>query len=205
MSNELCPVCETNKLSLMSSENLADGKICANCLSRLGLVAGTTGNSVLLKRITIDKAKELLANSQMLAISASQSQQQANISSIEIPIEPKVSVAIPDEIKGWNWGAFSFNWIWGIANKTYLPLLALIPFFNIVWIFIVGAKGNEWAWRDGNYKDIDTFKAVQKTWNRAGLVQFIVLMIILAFYALFFAAIISSFVNSYNAYSSYGY
>lgn len=53
--------------------------------------------------------------------------------------------AVPNEIKGWNWGAFMFNFIWGIGNKTYLPLLCLIPIFNIFWIFVVGFKGNTWA------------------------------------------------------------
>ena len=30
---------------------------------------------------------------------------------------------VPQEVKGWNWGAFMFNVMWGIGNKTYLPLL----------------------------------------------------------------------------------
>lgn len=50
---------------------------------------------------------------------------------------------VPEEIKKWNWGAFSLNILWGIGNKTYLPLLCLIPFFNLVWIFVCGIKGNE--------------------------------------------------------------
>lgn len=86
---------------------------------------------------------------------------------------------IPSEVKKWNWGAFQFNILWGIGNKSYLPFLCLIPLFNIVWIFVCGAKGNTWAWKNGNYKDLDTFLAVQKTWNRAGLVAFIVFAVIL--------------------------
>ncbi|MGL5898500.1 MAG: ribonuclease G, partial [Lactobacillaceae bacterium] len=34
---------------------------------------------------------------------------------------------VPAEVKGWNWGAFMYNIFWGIGNKTYLPLLCLIP------------------------------------------------------------------------------
>ena len=71
----------------------------------------------------------------------------------------------PEELKKWNWGAFSLNIIWGIGNRTYLPLLCLIPFFNLIWIFICGAKGNQWAWQDGDYKDVETFKKVQATWE----------------------------------------
>ncbi|MBV7390115.1 MULTISPECIES: ribonuclease G [Enterococcus] len=107
---------------------------------------------------------------------------------------------VPREIKGWNWGAFMYNIFWGIGNQTYLPLLCLIPLFNIVWIFVCGFKGNEWAWQKGNYQDVETFLAVQKTWNRAGLVQFIIAIAGVILYFLFFAALISSFFNGYYNY-----
>lgn len=33
---------------------------------------------------------------------------------------------VPEQPKlGWNWGAFMFNWIWGVGNRCYLPLLSL--------------------------------------------------------------------------------
>jgi hypothetical protein len=105
--------------------------------------------------------------------------------------------AVPNEVKGWNWGAFMFNIFWGIGNKTYLPLLCLIPLFNVVWIFVVGFKGNSWAWQNGNYKDVETFKAVQATWNRAGLVQFIIAAASVVLYFMFFATIISAFLSNY--------
>lgn len=90
---------------------------------------------------------------------------------------------VPNEIKSWNWGAFMFNIFWGIGNNTYLPLICLIPFVNIIWVFICGAKGNEWAWKKGNYTDVETFLKVQKTWNKAGITSFIlaILGIILYF------------------------
>lgn len=103
-----------------------------------------------------------------------------------------------NEIKGWNWGAFAYNWMWGIGNKTYLPLLCLIPVFNLVWMFVCGAKGNEWAWRDGDYKDVETFKAVQRTWNCAGFVQFIVAIVIFALYVFFIGSIVSSVMQGLN-------
>jgi len=107
-------------------------------------------------------------------------------------------INVPAEVKGWNWGAFMYNIFWGIGNKTYLPLLCLIPVFNFVWIFVCGFKGNEWAWQKGDYKDVETFEAVQATWNRAGIVQFIIAIAIMVLYFMFFAAIISSVVNSNN-------
>lgn len=107
----------------------------------------------------------------------------------------------PQEIKGWNWGAFMYNITWGIGNKTYLPLLCLIPVFNLVWVFVCGFKGNEWAWQKGDYKDTESFLKVQKTWNRAGLFSFILLIALVIFYFLFFAAIITSLMNGDNSYA----
>lgn len=105
--------------------------------------------------------------------------------------------AVPNEIKGWNWGAFMFNFIWGIGNKTYLPLLCLIPIFNIFWIFVVGFKGNTWAWQKGNYGDVETFKAVQATWNRAGIFQFALAVLVVLLYFFIFAAMIGSLLSDY--------
>lgn len=90
---------------------------------------------------------------------------------------------IPPEVKKWNWGAFSLNIFWGIGNKSYLALLCLIPLFNFVWVFVCGAKGNSWAWKAGNYSydNLDEFLAIQSTWNRAGIVCFILNIIPLIF------------------------
>ncbi|AVK62390.1 ribonuclease G [Lactobacillus sp. CBA3605] len=104
---------------------------------------------------------------------------------------------VPAEVKGWNWGAFMFSFIWGIGNRTYLPLLTLIPIFNIVWVFVVGFKGNGWAWQKGQYTDVETFKAVQSTWNRAGLVQFIIWIVLVALYIFVFGAIVSALFSNY--------
>ena len=101
-------------------------------------------------------------------------QESANSQQVEIK-------GTPDEIKGWNWGAFAFNVWWGIGNKTYLPLLCLIPLFNIIWAFVCGFKGNEWAWNNSDHNDIEGFKKTQKTWNLAGLVYFLVNVVLSLF------------------------
>jgi len=45
---------------------------------------------------------------------------------------------VPPEIKGWNWGAFLLNWIWGIGNSTYIALLMFVPLVNIfMFLFLV--------------------------------------------------------------------
>jgi len=112
---------------------------------------------------------------------------------------------VPAEVKGWNWGAFMYNIFWGIGNKTYLPLLCLIPGFNFIWMFVCDFKGNEWAWQKGDYKDVETFKAVQATWNRAGIVQFIIGIAFIALYFLFIGAIITSILNGNFEYQHNSY
>ncbi|KGN02434.1 ribonuclease G [Clostridium novyi A str. 4570] len=91
---------------------------------------------------------------------------------------------VPPEIKRWNWGAACFNILWGFGNKCYLPLLSFIPIFNIIWFFVCGFKGNSWAWKKGNYKNVEEFMLVQKTWNRAGIAYFIIAIIIILIYVL---------------------
>ncbi|QOL25727.1 hypothetical protein LP316_15805 [Thalassotalea sp. LPB0316] len=81
----------------------------------------------------------------------------------------KASV-VPEEIKGWNWGAFLLNWLWGIGNSTYIALLMFVPFVNFIMLFVLGAKGNEWAWRNRTWRDVEHFKSTQKKWRNAGLI-----------------------------------
>jgi cytochrome oxidase complex assembly protein 1 len=85
-------------------------------------------------------------------------------------VDPKI---IPPEIKGWNWGAFFLNWIWGIGNQTYIALLALIPGFGFIWMFVLGAKGSAWAWRNGRWDSVEHFKRVQRKWAIWGLIIWI--------------------------------
>ena len=77
---------------------------------------------------------------------------------------------VPPELKGWNWGAFLLNWIWGIGNSTYIAFLMFVPLVNIVMFFVLGAKGNEWAWRNRTWRDIEHFKQTQRKWRNAGLI-----------------------------------
>ncbi len=105
---------------------------------------------------------------------------------------------VPDEIKGWNWSAFLLGWIWGIGNHVWVALLTLIPVLSIGFIMafasndilipalisafgfllimsiVIGAKGNEWAWKNDNWKDIEQFKNYQKVWRKYGITIIIV-------------------------------
>src|SRR5262245_27966170 len=59
----------------------------------------------------------------------------------EIASAPASGTQLPPTIEGWNWGAFWLTWIWGIRNRVWISLLALIPVVGIVMHFVLGAKG----------------------------------------------------------------
>ncbi|MEI7791862.1 MAG: ribonuclease G [Candidatus Berkelbacteria bacterium] len=84
-----------------------------------------------------------------------------------------VNGPMPAELHGWNWGAFGLSWIWGIANNSYLALLCLIPYVNLVMIFVLGVKGNEWAWTHRKFESVAQFRAVQKSWAIWGIIFFV--------------------------------
>lgn len=77
----------------------------------------------------------------------------------------------------WNWGAFLLNWIWGIGNNVWISLLTFIPFFGMIWIFVLAIKGNQWAWEKGRWDNIDHFKRVQRNWAIAGFIVWIAIIL----------------------------
>jgi len=81
---------------------------------------------------------------------------------------------IPKEIKGWNWGAFFFGWLWGVSNGVWISLLSAIPFVGIIMVIVLCVKGNEWAWRHKKWDSIEHFKSTQRNWGIAGAVIFVV-------------------------------
>ena len=93
-------------------------------------------------------------------------------------------------VTGWNWGAMMYGWVWGIANGTYMPLLALLPFLNMFWWIVCGIKGNEWAMNSGKWQTVEEFNAVQKSWNTAGKVCF---WFFLIFFVIYFAIMLLMF------------
>jgi len=100
--------------------------------------------------------------------------------------------ALPDQLRGWSWGAFTFTWIWGIFNSTWMAFLAFIPFFNIVWVFVLGAKGKEWAWKNRKWESAERFKKTQRTWDKWGIALFIIGIIIFVLYIVIAAILIAT-------------
>lgn len=81
-------------------------------------------------------------------------------------------------LKRWSWGAFFLTWIWGIRCKVWNSFLCFIPGFGLVWRFILGAKGRKWAWEKGNWKNEEHFEKVQDRWDIAGMIIFIVWVVL---------------------------
>ena len=89
------------------------------------------------------------------------------------------SVPVPDEIKGWNWGAFLFPQFWPLSNKVWIGLLTWIPYIGWTMSFFLGLKGNEWAWKSRRWRSIQQFKDHQRGWTIAGLLFGIPLSLLL--------------------------
>ena len=104
--------------------------------------------------------------------------------------------SLPEELRGWNWGAFFLNWVWGIAHNTWIALLMFVPGVNIVMPFVLGAKGNEWAWQNNKWQSVEHFKRHQRIWARVGVGAAIGIP---AFIGLIFFGVIS-IINSSDAY-----
>lgn len=110
------------------------------------------------------------------------------------PITP-VREGVPNEIKKWNWGAFFFNWLWGVCNGVYWPLILIlvniIPYVGQLISFIgciaLGLNGNEWAWKAKSWSSVAEFKRVQHNWSMA-----VLWVIGISFALVFFVAIANS-------------
>lgn len=76
---------------------------------------------------------------------------------------------IPEGVKGWSWGAFLLNWIWAIGNKTWIGLLALVPYVGFIMAVVLGFKGREWAWKNKEWESIEHFNRVQRKWSLWGI------------------------------------
>ncbi len=87
---------------------------------------------------------------------------------IPIVINEVETIQIPPEIRGWNWGAFLLPGFWSLPNQVWIGLLCWMPFVNIIMRFVVGARGNVWAWQSRKWRSVTDFKANQRGWAIAG-------------------------------------
>lgn len=86
---------------------------------------------------------------------------------------PLDQTEVPAEIDRWNWGAFLLNWIWGIGNNVFIALLVFVPLLGLVMPFVLGVRGNRWAWRNGRWDSIEHFKRVQRVWTKWAVIIYL--------------------------------
>ena len=79
-------------------------------------------------------------------------------------------------VNGWNWGAFFFNWIWGLFNGVYWPfpvffVSCFIPDIGAIVILvgsiILGINGNKWSWENKTWSNATAFNRAQHRWSLA--------------------------------------
>ncbi len=90
---------------------------------------------------------------------------------------PGSTELVPEEVKGWNWGAAFLSPYWGTWNGVWWWLIALIPGVGWIWWIIMGIFGSEWAWKADYWPSVEAFNASQKKWKPWGIF-FMVLMIL---------------------------
>lgn len=71
---------------------------------------------------------------------------------------------IPPGVTGWSWGGFLWGWIWAIGNKTWIGLLAIVPYVGFIMRIVLGVKGREWAWQNKRWDSVEHFREVQRKW-----------------------------------------
>ena len=98
-------------------------------------------------------------------------------------------VADLDRVKGWNWGAFMFSWIWAFAHNlgAIAAIVLFISFLNMGFFasIFLGIVGNEYAWKSRHFESVEEFKDTQRKWSIAALLVFF--FFILLFFVLVFA------------------
>ncbi len=82
---------------------------------------------------------------------------------------PQADGGIPDGVKGWSWGAFLLNWIWAIGNRSWIGLLAMVPYVGWIMAFWLGFKGREMAWKNKQWDSLERFNRVQRKWSQWGI------------------------------------
>ena len=98
--------------------------------------------------------------------------------SVPPPLPLKPQAEFPEGVKGWSWGAFFLNWVWAIGNRTWIGLLALIPYVGLIVAIWLGFKGREMAWKNKQWDNLEHFNRVQKKWSRWGVGVMLVCLVL---------------------------
>lgn len=104
----------------------------------------------------------------------------------------KITGELPyDYRKEFNWGAFWGTWIWGLFNKTYVPLFEILLWWTPLGFYFqlyCGLKGNEWAYKNKNCTDVTTFNKSQEV--QAAIFTILSLLVFPILYFIIFMVLI---------------
>jgi TIR domain len=83
------------------------------------------------------------------------------------------------ELKKWNWGAFLLTFIWGIGNGVMRSFLVFVPIYGFYEWFMLGSRGNRWAWEKRRWDSVEHFRQSQRSWAKAGIIVSAIVFVIL--------------------------
>ncbi len=79
---------------------------------------------------------------------------------------------LPDEARGFSWGAFLCGPLWGFPYRVWVSILSWLPGIGaLVWLWM-GFNGREMAWRAREWPSVEAFLQAERRWMRVGLVLF---------------------------------
>jgi hypothetical protein len=67
--------------------------------------------------------------------------------------------------------------------RTYIAFLCVVPVIGFVMMFVLGMRGNEWAWQNRRWESVEEFQNEQKIWSKWGirLAKILIILAILGF------------------------
>lgn len=76
---------------------------------------------------------------------------------------------LPPGIQGWCWGGFLLGGFWAIGNRTWIGVLAFVPYVGLLVSIWLGFKGREMAWKNAKWDGVEHFNRVQSAWSAWGV------------------------------------
>lgn len=95
------------------------------------------------------------------------------------PRRPALTPEQEEYLDKFQWGPFTFSWIWALCNElvVYGLIAIVICLFTsgiggLVIAFVFGFKGNRWAWEKSKTASFEEFVSKQEPWNNWGKILF---------------------------------
>jgi hypothetical protein len=62
------------------------------------------------------------------------------------------------------------NSIWAIGNKSYIGMIAFIPYIGLIVAIYLGFKGRGLAWKNKRWDSLEHFNEAQRKWTKWSLI-----------------------------------